>query len=153
MTAGWDHLAPRWFTQLHPRFRTPANSIYFTTAVVAAMLVLGSVGVRAAEGFDVLNNVSTDFYVLAYIAMFSIGLFGTYNLRQHLPGWVIAWCCVGGVTCVLIFVLNAYPFVDVASPLKFAVKIVGTIGVANLLGYFFYRRAANQTRGASNLRA
>lgn len=153
MTAGWDHLAPRWFTQLHPRFRTPANSIYFTAAVVAAMLVLGSVGVRAAEGFDVLNNVSTDFYVLAYIAMFSIGLFGTYNLRRHLPGWVIAWCGVGGLTCVLIFVLNAYPFVDVASPLKFAMKIVGTIGIANLLGYFFYRRAANQTRGASNLRA
>ena len=150
MTAGWDHLAPRWFTKLHPRFRTPSNSIYFTTAIVAAMLVLGSIGVGAAEGFDVLNNVSTEFYVLAYIAMFSIGLFGAYNLRRHLPGWVIAWCCLGGLTCVLIFVLNAYPFVDVASPLGFAAKVLGSIVAANILGYLFYKRAANRDVKASN---
>src|SRR6201996_8749430 len=59
MTAGWDHLAPRWFTRLHPRFNTPANSIYFTTAVVAAMLVFGSLGVRGAEALDLLKNAST----------------------------------------------------------------------------------------------
>jgi amino acid transporter len=153
MTAGWDHLAPRWFTQLHPRFRTPANSIYFTTAVVAAMLVFGSLGVRAAEAFDVLNNASTEFYVLAYIAMFTIGLLGAQNLRTHLPRWVIAWCGLGGLTCILILVLNAYPFVAVASPLGFAVKIVGTVAAANVLGYLFYRRAANREAGASNSRA
>jgi amino acid transporter len=146
MTAGWDHLAPRWFTRLHPRFRTPANSIYFTTGIVAAMLVLGSAGVRAAEAFALLNNASTEFYVLAYIAMFAIAFFGAHNLRSYLPGWVIAWCGIGGLTCVLILVLNAYPFVDVASPLGFAAKIVGTVAGANLLGYFFYRRAANQLR-------
>lgn len=153
MTAGWDHLAPRWFTRLHPRFRTPANSIYFTTAVVAAMLVFGSLGVRAAEAFDVLNNASTEFYVLAYIAMFTIGLFGVHHLRRHLPRWVIAWCGLGALVCVLILVLNAYPFVDVASPLGFAVKIVGTVVAANVLGYLFYRRAANRGAGASNSRA
>src|SRR5205085_4046801 len=25
MVAGWDHLLPRWFSQLHPRYRTPVN--------------------------------------------------------------------------------------------------------------------------------
>jgi amino acid transporter len=153
MTAGWDHLAPRWFTKLHPRFKTPANSIYFTTAVVAAMLVFASLGVRAAEAFDVLNNASTEFYVLAYIAMFAIGLFGAHHLRRHLPGWVIAWCGLGGVTCIVIFVLNAYPFVQVASALGFAGKILGTTIAANLLGYVFYRRAAKSTLVASNIRA
>jgi amino acid transporter len=153
MTAGWDHLAPHWFTRLHPRFRTPANSIYFTTAVVAAMLVFGSLGVRAAEAFDVLNNASTEFYVLAYISMFAIGLFGTHHLRGHLPRWVIAWCSLGALTCIVIFVLNAYPFVEVASSLGFAAKILGTTIGANLLGFLFYCRAANRMRGASNLRA
>jgi amino acid transporter len=153
MTAGWDRLAPPWFTRLHPRFRTPANSIYFTTAVVAAMLVFGSLGVRAAEAFDVLNNASTEFYVLAYIAMFAIGLLGAQNLRRHLPRWVIAWCALGGLTCILILVLNAYPFVAVASPLGFAVKIVGTVAAANVLGYLFYRRAAKRSPRASNPRA
>jgi hypothetical protein len=50
-------------------------------------------------------------------------------------------------------VLNAYPFVDVASPLGFAVKIVGTVVALNVVGYIFYRRAANRPRRASNLRA
>ncbi len=153
MTAGWDHLAPRWFTGLHPRFHTPANSIYFTTAVVAAMLVGGSLGVRAAEAFDVLNNASTEFYVLAYIAMFAIGIFGIHNLRKQLPPWITAWCALGALTCVLVFVLNAYPFVAVANPLGFAGKIVGTTTAANVVGYVFYRRAANRLPRASNLRA
>jgi amino acid transporter len=153
MTAGWDHLAPHWFTRLHPRYRTPANSIYFTAAVVAAMLVCASLKVRAAEAFDVLNNVSTEFYVLAYIGMFAIGIFGARHLRRHLPGWVIAWCVLGALTCVLTFVLNAYPFVDVASPARFAVKILGATAAANVIGYLFYWRAANRSRRASNLRA
>jgi hypothetical protein len=85
--------------------------------------------------------------------MFSIGLLGSHHLRRHLPGWVIAWCTLGALTCVVILVLNAYPFVDVASPLGFAAKIVGTVLSANLLGFLFYRRAANRMLEASNLRA
>jgi glutamate:GABA antiporter len=153
MTAGWDHLAPRWFTRLHPRFKTPANSIYFTTGVVAIMLVFGSLGVRAAEAFDVLNNASTEFYVLAYVAMFTIGLFGPHNLRRRLPGWAVAWCGMGAITSVVIFVLNAYPFVQVSSALGFAAKILGTTIAANILGFLFFRRAAKAARGASNIRA
>lgn len=153
MTAGWDHLAPAWFTRLHPRFRTPANSVYFTTATVAAMLVLGSLGVRAAEAFDVLNNASSEFYALAYVAMFAIGLLGAHHIRAHLPRWVVAWCWIGALTSILILVLNAYPFVAVASPLGFAAKIVGTTAGANLVGYLFYRRAAKRAPRASNTRA
>jgi glutamate:GABA antiporter len=146
MAAGWDHLAPAWFTRLHPRFRTPANSIYFTTAVVAALLVFGSLGVRAAEAFDVLNNASSEFYALAYIAMFAIAFLGARNLRRHLPPWVVAWSVLGALTSVVVLVLNAYPFVDVASPGWFAVKIVGTTVTANLLGYVFY---LSKSRGAA----
>lgn len=138
MAAGWDHLAPSWFTRLHPRYRTPSNSVYFTTAVIAAMLLLFSVGVGAAEAFDLLNNASTEFYVLAYIAMFAIAFLGSQNVRRHLPGWVVASSGVGAMTSLLILVLNAYPFVDVASPLRFAVKIVSFTLVVNLAGYVFY---------------
>jgi amino acid transporter len=149
MTAGWDHLAPAWFTRLHPRFRTPTNSIYFTTAVVAAMLVFASFGVRAAEAFDVLNNASSEFYALAYVAMFAIAFVGTHNIRRHLPGWVVASSWLGAITSVVILVLNAYPFVDVASPGWFAVKIVGTTAVANVIGYLFFRSRRSQAMPAN----
>src|SRR5437763_16906963 len=33
MVAGWDRLLPAWFSRLHPRFKTPINSILFVGAV------------------------------------------------------------------------------------------------------------------------
>jgi amino acid transporter len=138
MTAGWDHLIPEWFTRMHPRFLTPTNSIYVTGAVVASLLVLGSAGVHAAEAFGVLNDASSEFYALAYLAMFLIPICGARALRVRLPRWVAA-VCAGGVAAILfVIVLNAYPFVDVRSPGEFAAKIVGTTLLVNACGYGFY---------------
>jgi len=139
MTAGWDHLAPAWFTKLHPRYLTPANSVYFTTIVIAVMIVLCKVGSKAAETFDLLNNISSEFYALAYVAMFAIAFLGANHIRRHLPGWVVAFSVLGAITSVIVLVLQAYPFVDVASPARFAVKIVGALAIANAIGYGFYR--------------
>jgi amino acid transporter len=139
MTAGWDHLIPEWFTRMHPRYLTPTNSIYVTGAVVASLLVLGSAGVHAAEAFGVLNDASSEFYALAYLAMFLIPICGARTLRERLPRWV-AVVCAGGVAAILfVIVLNAYPFVDVRSPGEFAAKIVGTTLLVNACGYGFYR--------------
>ena len=139
MTAGWDHLIPAWFTRLHPRYRTPTNSIYVTSAVIATMLVLGSAGVRAAEAFGVLNDASSEFYALAYLAMFLIPICGAKAVRERLPRWTAAACACGVVAILFVLVLNAYPFVAVESPGKFAVKILGTFALVNACGYGFYR--------------
>jgi amino acid transporter len=138
MTAGWDHLIPAWFTRLHPRYGTPVNGIYVSAGVIAALLVLGSAGVRAAEAFGVLNDASSEFYALAYLVMFLIPICGAVGVRRLLPRWV-AWVCGAGVVAIL-FVLgmNAYPFVDVASPGVFAVKILGTVVGVNALGLGVY---------------
>jgi amino acid transporter len=139
MTAGWDHLIPEWFTRLHPRFRTPTHSILVTGGVVALLLVLGSAGVRAAEAFGLLNDASSEFYALAYLAMFLIPICGSKTLRGRLPRWVAVVCGGGVLTMGFVLVMNAYPFVDVASPAQFAAKIIGTVAVVNACGYGFYR--------------
>ena len=139
MAAGWDHLVPVWFARLHPRFRTPVNSILFTTALVAGFLVLANAGTHAAEAFNLLNNSSSEFYALAYLAMFLIPLLGAKALRRRLPRWVGAVCGLGVVAMLFILALNAYPFVGVDSPMRFAAEIVGTTVAVNLVGYVFYR--------------
>ena len=138
MTAGWDHLIPAWFARLHPRYRTPTNSIYVTSAVIAAMLVLGSAGVHAAEAFGVLNDVSSEFYALAYLAMFLIPICGARAVRERLPRWIAVPCVSGGVAIIYVLVLNAYPFLDVKSPGIFAAKILGAFALVNACGYGFY---------------
>lgn len=139
MAAGWDHLVPGWFARLHPRFRTPTNSILVATVVVAGLLVLGSAGVHAAEAFAVLNDTSSELYALAYLAMFLIPLIGKKSLRMSLPLWISPICAVGALTILFILAFNAYPFVDVASPGIFAAKILGTTVLLNALGFGFYK--------------
>ena len=139
MTAGWDQLIPAWFTRLHPRYRTPTNSIYVTAAVILVMLTLGSWGVKSAEAFGVLNDASSEFYAIAYLVMFLIPICGTSAVRGRLPRWVAAVCACGVVTILFVLTLNAYPFVDVESPGIFAVKILGTVAAVNAFGYGFYR--------------
>jgi len=139
MTAGWDHLIPQWFTRLHPRFLTPTNSIIVTGLVIAALLVMGSAGVRAAEAFGLLNDASSEFYALAYLAMFLIPICGARSLRQKLPAWIKIPCTAGIGAILFILALNAYPFMDVPSPGSFALKIIATVLLVNALGYGFYR--------------
>jgi len=139
MAAGWDHLIPAWFSRLHPRYRTPTNSILVAALIIAALIVLGSAGVQAAEAFNVLNNASTEFYALAYLVMFAIPVLGVNLFRNRIPLWVAALCGLGFLAIVATFALNAYPFDTAANPIIFAAKILGTTLLVNLLGYSFYR--------------
>ena len=146
MAAGWDHLVPEWFARLSGRQRVPANSIAFCAAIVAALLVFGSAGVKAAEAFQVLSNVSTELYALSYLAMFAIPILGARLLRQRLPRWV-AWTSGVGIAFTLFaFVMMAYPFVDVVDARAYAAKIVGTTVLVNSLGIAFYRLRGQSTR-------
>ena len=139
MAAGWDHLIPEWFSRLHPRLRTPVNSVGVASAIIAFLLVFASLGVHAAEAFQTLNNAASELYSLAYLVMFAIPLFGARALRARLPWWVAVSSFAGILATVFCFVLAAYPFVDVVNPLAYAGKILGTVAAANALGYGFYR--------------
>jgi glutamate:GABA antiporter len=139
LVAGWDHLIPAWFTQLHPRYRTPTNSVFFTCALVLMLLILANIGVHAQEAFQVLSNAAITHYELAYLAMFAIPLIGAATLRTRLPRWV-RWTSIAGLVATLFsFLISAYPFVDVVNPSAYAAKILGTTLLSNIIGYIFYR--------------
>lgn len=139
MAAGWDELIPAWFNRLHPVHRTPVNSIYVTSGIIIAMLVLGSAGVRAAEAFGVLNDASNEFYALAYLAMFLIPVCGARAVRSRLPRAVVAISALGVLAILFILALNAYPFMSEVQPGRFAAKIGGTTLLVNAIGWMFYR--------------
>jgi amino acid transporter len=139
MAAGWDHLIPEWFTRLHPRYRTPVNSVVFTCVLVLLLLFLANVGVHAQEAFQVLSNAAITHYEIAYLAMFAIPLVGAKALRTSLPGW-IRWTSFTGLCATLFSLLiSAYPFVDVVDARAYAAKILGTTLISNIIGYTFYR--------------
>jgi len=138
MTAGWDHLIPEWFSRLHPRFRTPVNSILVSIALVFLALLCAFAGAHAAEAFAVLNNASSALYNLAYIAMFAIPIAGLALVRKRIPRWVAWLCGLGIATTLFSTCISAYPFLDVADPRAFAIKFVGAVLLVNAVGYAFY---------------
>jgi len=139
MTVGWDKLLPQWFTRLHPRWRTPANSIISTSALVMVLVLLAGIGVHAQEAFQVLTNASVAHYELAYMAMFAIPIAGAAAMRKQLPRWLKWPAAVGFCATLFSFLISAYPFVDVVNPHMYAVKILGTTICSNLAGCAFYR--------------
>ena len=76
MVAGWDSLLPNWFTRLHPKYKTPVNSILFVGAVTLVLGLLSLTGVGAQEAFQLLDNAGGVFYAMTYLVLFAIPMFG-----------------------------------------------------------------------------
>jgi len=151
MAAGWNHLVPEWFTRLHPRRRTPTNSIACMGALVFALILLASAGVHAQEAYQLLTNACLTHYEVAYLAMFAAPLFGAAALRRALPRW-LRWTSAAGFAATLFSLLiSVFPFVRVVDARIYAVKIAGTLLVSNLIAVGFYlvrTRAAQKEKAA-----
>ena len=88
LVAGWDNLLPGWFARLHPRFRTPVNSILFVSAITIAFSLAGQAGVGVQEAFQLLENAAGILYAFTYLALFAIPIFGAANLEPRPPVWL-----------------------------------------------------------------
>ena len=88
MVAGWDRLVPAWFTRLHPRYRTPYNSILFVGALTLVLTLLGQIGVGLQEAYQLIENAAGIFYAFTYLALFAIPLFGAQRLGVTPPLWL-----------------------------------------------------------------
>jgi amino acid transporter len=141
MVAGWDRLLPSWFTRLHPRFRTPVNSILFVGAVSLAFGLAGIVGVGEQEAFQLLDNAAGILYGLTYLALFALPLFVASRkdaLWPRASRVLKAAAFAGLLTTVLYVTLSVFPIIDVPSWRSFAVKISSVVIGLNLLGVAVY---------------
>jgi amino acid transporter len=140
MTAGWDHLLPGWFTALHPRWRTPVNSILFVTVLIMALVTASMLGVHEQEAMQLLQNASTVHYGITYVALFALPLFGSRSLRYELPGWIKILSGAGLGSSLIAVLIAVHPIIDVSSRASYAAKIAGTVLLSNATAVFIYRR-------------
>ncbi len=134
MAAGWDRLLPAWFSRLHPRYRTPVNSILVVALFSFGFSVISLVGVGQAEAFQLVFNASGIFYALTYIVMFAIPLVGLKGVTPRPPWWIKGAAWSGLIITVLYAVLSLFPIIQVASAKAFALKISAVIVLLNLVG-------------------
>lgn len=146
MVAGWDKLLPPWFSRLHPRYRTPANSIYLVGACALLISLVSLLGVGQAEAFQLLFNASGIFYALTYIVMFAIPIIGLRGVTPRPPIWLRVASASGLAMTVLYVVLSVFPIIKVESVAVFAAKISLVIVIANLVGVGILESARRRLR-------
>jgi len=138
MVAGWDRLAPAWFTRLHPRFHTPYHSILFVGGLTLALTVASQIGVGLQEAFQLIENAAGILYAFTYIALFAIPLVGSARLGVRPPIWLRLASASGLAVSLLYSVLSVFPIIDVASWQTFAAKIITMLVAVNLVGGGLY---------------
>ncbi|HEX9309709.1 MAG TPA: APC family permease, partial [Gemmatimonadaceae bacterium] len=146
LVAGWDNMLPPWFTRLHPRFRTPTNSILFVSAITIGLSLAGQAGVGVQEAFQLLENAAGIFYALTYLALFAIPIFGVASLSRRPSRLLRIGAACGFAVTLLYSTLSVFPIIDVASWQIFAAKIIVVIVGANLLGIAIYSAGRRRTR-------
>ena len=138
MVAGWDRLLPSWFSHLHPKYKTPVNSILFVGAVTLVLTMLSLTGVHAQEAFQLIDNAGGVFYALTYLVLFAIPMFGMKALGVRAPWWLKIACASGFLVTLIYIRFAIVPITEVANPLSFALKIVATVLIANAIGITIY---------------
>jgi amino acid transporter len=145
MVAGWDHVLPAWFTRLHPRYRTPVNSILFLGAITLFVGLAAIVGVRELEAFSMLQVWGFTFYGLAYLALFAIPILAKKD--SHLRGRpILKLAAASGFVLTLLFVaLSIFPIIDVADPLRYAAETIAVLLGANAFAVaLFFLQSRNR---------
>jgi amino acid transporter len=146
MVAGWDRLLPNWFSRLHPKFKTPINSVIFVSALTLTIGVASQIGAGIQEAFQLVDNASNIFYGIVYATLFAIPLVGATAVRTRAAIWLrVAAVCGFGVSLLAIF-FTIYPIIDVPSPLTFAVKIIAVTAIANAIGVAIYLAGKKRQR-------
>jgi amino acid transporter len=134
MVAGWDHLLPVWFARLHPRYKTPINSIIFVAAITLVIAVSSQIGAGLQEAFQLVDNAANVFYGIVYSVMFAIPIAGAVAVRSEARLWLRLAAACGLIVCLLAIFFTVYPIIDVPNPMLFAVKVVAVSLAANLIG-------------------
>jgi amino acid transporter len=155
MVAGWDQLLPEWFSTLHQRFRTPANSILFVSGVTLLFALFSLVGAHAQEAFQLVDNAATLFYGIAYVIMFAIPIFGQVVHGAKTPLWLRTVSAVGLVISLMAIFFTVVPIVDVESAYIFGAKILAVAVIANAIGLTIFladkKRPAGRGRPPNGL--
>jgi glutamate:GABA antiporter len=149
MVAGWDGLLPRWWSELHPKYRTPSKAIGAVTISVFVLGVLSLLGADNQEAVQVGTSAGVASLCVWYLLLFGVALFG-FRSREWRPGPGMRF----GAACALAVVLTSLifqfvPVGEVASRAVYALKIIVVFGVTNAAGAFLYWRGTKRVESAA----
>jgi amino acid transporter len=137
-TASEEGIAPRRWSRLHPRYRTPASALNLllgiATAVMAAVVITNT---AAEKAFDDSGDLVGLAFLFVYILM-CVGVVVFLRRRRELRAWHLAVGLLSGAGLLYVFYRNLIPWPSGADGVINGIELV-VIG-AVFLGFLAVRR-------------
>jgi glutamate:GABA antiporter len=137
--AGIDHLLPKAFGRVHPRYGSPANALITQTAIAMVFAVLGQAGTTVKGAYEVLVNMMVITTMLPFLGVFGAAIRlsrGAVAAEEaRIPGGRITvrvFAVIGILTTTLAIALSLVPRADEPDKFLAASKVIGL--TALLLG-------------------
>ncbi|QIG80166.1 APC family permease [Stakelama tenebrarum] len=153
--AGMDHLLPRAFGELHPRWGTPHVAI-LTQAVLGGVFVfLGQAGTSVQGAYDVLVSMGiiTAFIPFLFVFLALIKMQGepagpdTIRIPGGRPVAILV-ACVGLVVTSFAIILAMLPAADEPHPVLAMTKIIGLSALLIGAGWAIYAASKKRAKKA-----
>ena len=147
MVAGWDGLLPAWWSELHPRYRTPSKAIAVVCGcgLLFAILSLVDAGNQEATQIGVAAGIGS--ICIQYMLLFGTILFG-FRSGVRSGVWIRLAALSAFLVSLLSLIFELVPSGEVADAKVFALKVGVVIVAANGFGAFLYWRGAERLRAA-----
>lgn len=143
MVAGWDGLLPAWWSELHPRFRTPAKAIGAVSGAVLVLAVVSVVGAGNQEAVQVTVGAGIGSVCIQYLLLFGTILFG-FRSGARPSGWIRLAALSAFLVSLISLGFELVPPGEVADARIFSVKVAGVIVATQGVGAFLYWRGSRR---------
>jgi amino acid transporter len=151
--AGVDHYLPKSFTNLHPKYGTPAIAIWTQAVIVALLVVLGQSGTSVRGAYNVLIEMMIVSSLVPFALLFGAAIklsAGPQGMGEtRIPGGrvtVVATALIGIATTVASMVISFVPPPDEEHPMLAVLKIAGITTVLLLGGAAVYAAGSRRAR-------
>lgn len=143
MVIGWDGLLPAWWSDLHPRFRTPVKALAMVTGAGAIVaLVSSSGGAGGQEIYQIGTGGGVACLCIYYALLFAVVAFGKFPVPLRLA----ALC--GFLVSAAALPFQIVPIIGVTDRLGFALKVGGLTCAINALGAWLYGRGVKRAKAS-----
>ena len=151
--AGIDHLLPKSFGKLHPRYGSPANALITQTAIAMVFAVMGQAGTSVKGAYEVLIDLMVITQMLPFLCLFAAAIRLTRGPRVEgelkIPGGratVVVTALVGFVTTSGAIALSLVPRADEPNKLFALTKVLGMTALLLGGGVALYLNGARRAR-------
>jgi amino acid transporter len=150
LVVGWDKLIPAWFTELHPKYKTPTRSIIFIVVCAVVICMLSLLGTGHEEALQLINSSSNTMYGVYYVLFFAVPLAAATRVSlKHLPrpGLGLKIATTSGTLAVLLGIVFALrPIIEVPNKFLFGMKVGLATLILNIVGALLYWRGVQNQK-------